>query len=44
MTGDPGVLAAVDRRMAAFYGEASRRARYQAVLETVAPEKGGLGQ
>ena len=33
-TGDPAVLKDLDRRMAAFYGEPTRRGRYQAMLDT----------
>jgi SAM-dependent methyltransferase len=34
-TGDQATMSDLDRRMAAFYGQASRRAKYQAMLDTV---------
>jgi SAM-dependent methyltransferase len=33
-TGDPAILKDLDRRMAAFYGEAAQRGKYQAMLDT----------
>jgi hypothetical protein len=34
-TGDSVILTELDRRMAAFYGAATRRAKYQAMLDTL---------